>query len=470
MPRARWWVIAALSALTVTVVLLDATGVIFEDAEPSPPAPLVLPAPVATGPVAPAAVEPAPGEPDASVIETIQRILRAQGLGRSVHAVVAPLADPSRPWTELDADSAAAPASTLKLWTATAALDAFAPEDRITTSVLWDQASNTLVLVGGGDATLQTTAPRTSELASLADLAKRTASKLRRLSGDTGSAGSTDSESKVKLDYDTSLFSGPAISPGWEPMYVSSGVIAPVTALMVDQGMINPPSLARYPDPAKAAAGSFAELLRDRGVKIAAASRYQSVSASDDLPQATPIAAVESPPMNELVEAMLRNSDNQLAESLGRLTADASGLPTSFTGAAEALEQAAESRGVATSAFHVVDASGLSRDDRLTATALGKALHFASAEPALAPILSGLAVAGFDGTLADRYQSGGTAVAAGVVRAKTGTLTGISAEAGVTTTCNGVLASFVFVADAVTDTETARGAMDQAAAALASCS
>jgi D-alanyl-D-alanine carboxypeptidase/D-alanyl-D-alanine-endopeptidase (penicillin-binding protein 4) len=96
-------------------------------------------------------------------------------------------------------------------------------------------------------------------------------------------------------------------------------------------------------------------------------------------------------------------------------------------------------------------------------------LHFAAEEPALSPILSGLAVAGFNGTLADRFQSGISADGAGVVRAKTGTLTGISAEAGVTTTCDGVLVSFAFVADRVADTEAARAVLDEAAATLATC-
>jgi D-alanyl-D-alanine carboxypeptidase/D-alanyl-D-alanine-endopeptidase (penicillin-binding protein 4) len=78
-------------------------------------------------------------------------------------------------------------------------------------------------------------------------------------------------------------------------------------------------------------------------------------------------------------------------------------------------------------------------------------------------------VAGFDGTLADRFAAGAT-VGAGVVRAKTGTLTGVTAEAGVVTTCDGDLVSFAFVADEVPDTEAARAVLDQAAALLSRCS
>ena len=84
-------------------------------------------------------------------------------------------------------------------------------------------------------------------------------------------------------------------------------------------------------------------------------------------------------------------------------------------------------------------------------------------------MLTGLAVAGFDGTLADRYQAGPAASGAGLVRAKTGTLTGISAEAGVATSCDGDLIAFVVVADAAPDTEVARAVLDDVGAALTRC-
>ena len=88
----------------------------------------------------------------------MRRALSAEALGRSVHAVVAPLATPTRPWLEVDGDDLATPASTIKLWTATAALDAYSPQGRLETAAVWDARASRLVLVGGGDATL-TSAP-----------------------------------------------------------------------------------------------------------------------------------------------------------------------------------------------------------------------------------------------------------------------------------------------------------------------
>jgi D-alanyl-D-alanine carboxypeptidase/D-alanyl-D-alanine-endopeptidase (penicillin-binding protein 4) len=105
----------------------------------------------------------------------------------------------------------------------------------------------------------------------------------------------------------------------------------------------------------------------------------------------------------------------------------------------------------------------------MPASATVEALLAAATEPALAPVLSGLPVAGFDGTLADRFSSKGSEDAAGLIRAKTGTLTGISAEAGVATTCAGDLVAYAFVADEVVDTLAARASLDDAAAALTSC-
>ena len=71
--------------------------------------------------------------------------------------------------------------------------------------------------------------------------------------------------------------------------------------------------------------------------------------------------------------------------------------------------------------------------------------------------------------MAGRFATTTTHPAAGLARAKTGTLTGISAETGVVTTCDGDLVAFAFLADEVLDTEAARAALDDAAAALATC-
>jgi D-alanyl-D-alanine carboxypeptidase/D-alanyl-D-alanine-endopeptidase (penicillin-binding protein 4) len=92
-------------------------------------------------------------------------------------------------------------------------------------------------------------------------------------------------------------------------------------------------------------------------------------------------------------------------------------------------------------------------------------------QPDLREVLGGLPVAGFDGTLVNRYFAERTSDALGLVRAKTGTLTGTHALAGTLVDADGVLLGFVAVANGVKERHTlfARDQLDRIAAALAGC-
>jgi D-alanyl-D-alanine carboxypeptidase/D-alanyl-D-alanine-endopeptidase (penicillin-binding protein 4) len=109
--------------------------------------------------------------------------------------------------------------------------------------------------------------------------------------------------------------------------------------------------------------------------------------------------------------------------------------------------------------------------DRLQPAALTRLLALVGRDSRYAPVLSGLPVAGFDGTLAKRYRTGPTVTAAGQVRAKTGTLNGVSALAGLVRTSGGRLLAFDVTADGVplTGTLRAQAALDRVATALAAC-
>jgi len=453
MPRARWWVIGVLSLVTALVVLLDATGVIFDEAEPAAaPAPLALPTASEAVPAPSPAATSASGEPSLRERTAFARAL--EGTSGGAIGYVAPLSEPAEYWSDFgdDGRNLGTPASTLKLLTAVAVLDSFSATDRLVTSTVFEPEAERLVLVGGGDATLTTTPSRGTDAPSLAQLAKDTSRVLRR----------TD-VSDVQLGYDASIFTGPESSPHWKPTYVTSGVIAPVTALMTDAGRLDSDSDARAAQPDLLAAQRFSSLLTEEGIKVRGSLKEVSAHGLD------PIAQVFSAPVPELVELMLRDSDNQVAESLGRLAALRSGLPGSFDGASDAIVAAARAQGVGMQRAKVFDASGLSRDNRLDPQMLVETLHAAATTPALTPILAGLPVSGFDGTLADRYQKAPTSRAAGLVRAKTGTLTGVSAEAGLVTTCDGVVLAFAAIIDGVVDTQEAQASLDRAAASFTVC-
>jgi D-alanyl-D-alanine carboxypeptidase/D-alanyl-D-alanine-endopeptidase (penicillin-binding protein 4) len=351
--------------------------------------------------------------------------------------------------------TALTPASTLKLLTAVTALDALGNTHRIETRVVLTAAGQ-LVLVGGGDATLTdrplASGPVGQRPASLTELAKQTARYAHR-----------HHLSSVRLGYDDSLFTGPAVNPRWEPDYVPSGVIAPVTALMVDEGRVDPLGDQRVLDPAASAAEKFAGRLREQGIKVAPSVKAAPGAGAS---ATTTVATVASAPLSVVVEEMLRASDNQVAEALGRLAAIADGQPGSFEGASSALLATAQQRHLPVSGWRVYDASGLSRSDRATASGLAATLDSAVHDPTLSPVLLGLPVAGFSGTLDDRYLTGPTRLAAGIVRAKTGTLTGANAEVGLVVTVGGQLLVFAFVAGGVVDTDVARDALDRAATSL----
>ncbi|MFJ7075770.1 D-alanyl-D-alanine carboxypeptidase/D-alanyl-D-alanine-endopeptidase [Streptomyces sp. NPDC098781] len=344
------------------------------------------------------------------------------------------------------AGSALTPASTTKIATAAAALAALGPDHRLTTRTALEPDTGELVLVGGGDPTLTARADAEG-WASLRELADRTAEALKK-----------QNIRQVTLSYDKTLYAGPELHPiGMNPN------LAPVSALTADEGRTDDSTSGtakRVEDPAKDAASQFASLLADRGIKTSAPGPSKATD------RAQPLARVSSPPLSSLVERMLTNSDNDIAEHLARQIALASGARADFDGAGQAIAAQLKKLGLPMAGIAVKDGSGLNRDDKLTAHLLTALLAKAAdpAHPELRATLTGLPVAGFTGTLSSRYTDG----AAGIVRAKTGSLTGVNALAGTVVDQDGRLLAFAFLA-AGDDVGAARAALDRTATALAAC-
>ncbi|WP_414168341.1 D-alanyl-D-alanine carboxypeptidase/D-alanyl-D-alanine-endopeptidase [Streptoverticillium reticulum] len=386
----------------------------------------------------------------AALAAALEPLLQDSALG-STHAASVVDAQSGDELYGTGQDVAYTPASTIKLATAAAALCALGPEHRIATTVV-ASGSDGIVLVGGGDPTL-TALPAQGEgprFASLRDLADATAKALK--------ARGTN---RTKLAYDTSRYSGPvlhSIGP--------NDNIAPVTALMVDEGRLDGSDKGpaeRSADPAGDAARTFAGLLHERGVEVDGDPAEAHADAS-----AQRIAAVSSAPLSALVERALTNSDNDIAEALARQTALASGQPASFEGAAKAVTDRLGRLGLPSGPARIADGSGLDRTDQVPAALLSRILARAAdpAHPELRPLLTGLPVAGFTGTLRDRYASGD---GKGVVRAKTGTLTGVNTLAGTVVDADGRLLAFAFMAGGTADPDAAQRALDHLASTLAGC-
>jgi len=301
-----------------------------------------------------------------------------------------------------------APASNEKLPLTYAALSNLGATFRMETDVLGEGSQDgvlfdgTLVLVGGGDPTLST-----AGLRSLA--AQVRALGIRHVTG--------------SIVGDESLFDARRTVAGWKPsFYIQES--PPLSALVVNRARVG-----RYVSrtPALAAATAFRTALRAAGVVVDGAA---TVGRVDDF--AIPLAQLESPPLSVIIRFMDRESDNFTAELLlKQLGAVVAGRGTSAAGAAVVTQTLAEA-GVPLSGVRVVDGSGLSRLDRLTANAVAAILRAAWNDPAVRPTFTAaLPVAGVNGTLEDRLRK---PPARGRVLAKTGTTSDASALSGYVST------------------------------------
>jgi PBP4 family serine-type D-alanyl-D-alanine carboxypeptidase len=148
----------------------------------------------------------------------------------------------------------------------------------------------------------------------------------------------------------------------------------------------------------------------------------------------------------QIVQQMLAESNNVIAETLARQVAIATGRPGTFAAAAAAVTAVAARFNV--KGVHLYDGSGLSPMNRISPRALVTLVGVAakSGPGRLRPVITGLPVAGFSGTLGPGSYFGPFGQdALGTVRAKTGNLTHVATLAGVAYTSGGQLLAFAFM-------------------------
>jgi serine-type D-Ala-D-Ala carboxypeptidase/endopeptidase (penicillin-binding protein 4) len=252
---------------------------------------------------------------------------------------------------------------------------------------------------------------------------------------------------------DESWFDSVRTAPGWKSSFFVFEC-PPLSALVVDRDVYEQHVALR---PAIAAAGRFRQLLLKHGIETG------PVSAGRAPAGATEIAQVESKPLGTIIDEMDRDSDNFLAEMLLKdLGAEVGAAGTTAAGAAVVVHDLTEA-GIPLDGVRLVDGSGLSELDRLTARAIGALLVAAWNDPDLRHALwRALPVAGRNGTLEDRMRK---PPARGNVRAKTGTTDRASALAGYV----GERYAFVVLQNGVpVSWSAARKAQDRFATALAS--
>jgi D-alanyl-D-alanine carboxypeptidase/D-alanyl-D-alanine-endopeptidase (penicillin-binding protein 4) len=299
------------------------------------------------------------------------------------------------------------PASTEKLGVAFASLQTLGSDFRIETDVLGEGQidgatwNGNLVLKGFGDPTLSR-----DDLRELALGVRQFG--IRRVTG--GVIG------------DETYFDGRRIVTGWKASYLIEES-PPLSALIVDRGRYGGRVTA---SPALAAALLFRAELRAAGIAVVGAARTARTNAAD-----FPLAFVHSARLSALVRYMGLESDNFTAEMLlKQLGAQDGGHGTSASGAAVVMA-ALRTAGIPLGGVRVVDGSGLSHLNRLTAASLVTLLQAAWMDPEFrAAFLPVLPVAGVSGTLRHRLR---TPPARGRVLAKTGTTNGASTLAGYVT-------------------------------------
>ncbi|WP_262850109.1 D-alanyl-D-alanine carboxypeptidase/D-alanyl-D-alanine endopeptidase [Mumia quercus] len=438
--------------------------------EPAEPAAAAVPDTPDAPALAPVLAAPASRPLDAAKVQqAIAPLLGRPALGRHVGFAVSDLTTGEQVWSS--GTGTFVPASTLKLFTSLAAMETLGPEHRFRTTVVRDTTGEEpsatdaapttgapapgparLVLVGGGDPYLAKTSDADARAAypkqsSLAQLARKTAATLK-----------AEGVTEVSLGYDASLFTGPAANPTWEPTYISGEVTSPVSALWIDQGTDGDD---RVKDPARHAAATFAAQLRARGLTVTG-----GVTSTGRPVESEEIAAVSSGTVAQIAQSVIEHSDNQAAEVLLRHVAIAEKQPASFEGGTIAVRDVLTGLGVGWDGNRVYDGSGLSRANRVTLASMLQVVTIAS------ELFDRYPVAGFNGSLTTRFVADGTEPALGVVRAKTGTLTGVHSYAGTTVTRDGTPVGFVIFTDRVPERRTldARAMLDRIAARLSACS
>jgi serine-type D-Ala-D-Ala carboxypeptidase/endopeptidase (penicillin-binding protein 4) len=302
------------------------------------------------------------------------------------------------------------PASNEKAATALAVLSAQGAHHLMPTKVYRSSDETTLTIVGGGDPLLSS-------------------SNLDQLANDTVEALTETGlpSEPMTLVFDDSLFAPATSPPGWYSSYYSTYATRPA-ALTRD--------LRRVGDSGADASRYFRSRLKQYGLPVA-----KGVTRTKLAADAQPLSQYNGHTIAGALWPMLQDSDNSIAENMIRHVALARGYPTTAQGSAGAVAHELNTLGVPMANAHLVDGSGLSGQDRLSARTLAGIVR-ASMDPDHPDLATGYRTAAFptagvSGTLSSRFHAGNTKCAIRRVMAKTGTLSNVVALTGVAASDDG---------------------------------
>jgi D-alanyl-D-alanine carboxypeptidase/D-alanyl-D-alanine-endopeptidase (penicillin-binding protein 4) len=242
-------------------------------------------------------------------------------------------------------------------------------------------------------------------------------------------------------------------APGWKPGFTPEET-GPVCGFALDENEWKT-SASYVAHPALANGNRFRGTLRRQGVFVHGTTTVGRASG----PQ--PLTSIDSQPLSDIVAQMLTDSDNFVAEMLlDELGAQVGGAGTRTAGIAVIHREATSLR----SPIGVIDdGSGLSYDDRESPDTIIDWLDAAARSSTGSELRSDLPVSCETGTLADRLCGHATK---GKVQAKTGTLDGVRALSGYTTTKSGRTVTFSILLSGIRNMTAAERRMDAAVATV----
>ncbi len=442
---------------------------------------------------------------DAEMATILEEILDDPDLPRAIWGLHVQDLSTGRTLLARNEDLTLLPASTMKLLTTAAALDALGPDFRYSTRLyhFGEEVGGTLrgdlVIRGAGDPTFGSEWVSQEPLENWAEALY--ASGVRRVEG--------------RIIGDDDRFADAAYAEGWDVSHIATESYAPASgglawgdnlmAVRFRNGevSVDPPNFVEFvtdiaaqrdgggrlrvgrtvgtnkvtlsgaipsgynatlrlpvENPTLYAATAFADRLADAGIAVdAAIVDVDEMATAPNYEGAEPIRAYVSPTLRNIVQRINRKSDNLYAEHLFR-TLSTSG---STDASARRVESFLASAGAQTDGLSIVDGSGLSRKDLITPQAMGAMLAHMNQHPGAAAFRQSLPQGGGAGSTL-RNRLGGVPV-----RAKTGSLQAVRALAGYVEGPRGQTIAFVMMANNYT-TSSSRitRAMDAIVRALAS--
>jgi len=358
------------------------------------------------------------------------------------------------------------PASNLKIVTSAVALTLLGPEYTYKTTFLTNGErrdsllDGDLLVIGRGDPTVsdRMRVLATTVMDALGDSLR--AHGIRQVSGSIARVGNA--------------FPDSIYGYGWQWDDLGEYYGAGVDELIFNEGMAPttlrpPPDTVRdslYSGPAKDPAKAYLDALKDgltrKGIRVEGGVKDSILSTPFKMDT---IFVFASPPLRDILPALLKKSQNQIGEIMLRTI----GLERTGIGRADSARRVVGDQllawGVQPDGFLIRDGSGLSDNDLLTPETIVRVLDRIQRDTAFPTYYNALPIAGVDGTLDKRMK--GTP-AEGNVHAKTGTLAKARNLSGYVTTADGERLIFSILANNTTISgSVVTGVADQIAAALA---